>query len=163
MATATKICGIVNTTGEAVTSCFGNTVTTTTAAGTAYTLTATPAALDFGTTDPVIVLTEAGDYLLRFYVVLNYVGATFATSRDVIFKLRRTNNTAADVTGGSVTLATGVVTTLTLPGQQIAVVDVPYTTANTNDSLTIFGSVSVLPSAGSVNVSAAQISAALQP
>lgn len=125
-------------------------------AGTVYTLTATPALVDFGTTDPSLTLSAAGTYLIMARARIDSVGATFATARVLTTKLRRTNNTAADVTNGAATLTTGVVTTLT--GQLGA----PswwaiYTTTNSDDIIQMFGDVSVLPSAGSVTVNEASI------
>lgn len=127
------------------------------AAGTAYALTATPAALDFGTTDPVVTLAKAGTYLLLARVNLKYNAATFAASRTVTLKLRRTNNTAADLTNGTLTSLTDIITTKTYT---FGVFDLPriiYTTTNTNDAITIFGDVSVIPTAGSLDAVAAEI------
>lgn len=109
------------------------------AAGTAYTLTATPAALDFGTTDPVISLGQAGTYLILASVTEDAAGAV--ANYVSTYKLRRTNNTAADVTGSTITRENATpaefgdnsTTTITLPA-------VIYTTANANDAITIFGS-----------------------
>ncbi len=126
------------------------------AAGTAYSLTATPAALDFGTTDPTITLTQPGTYLILANCLLKYNGATFAASRTITLKLRRTNNTAADVTNGSAVIDTGVVTTLTSDLQYPAWWAI-YTTPNANDIVTIFGDVSVVPTAGSLDTVAASI------
>lgn len=127
------------------------------AAGTAYALTAVSAALDFGTTDPVLTVNKAGTYLLRARVNLKYNGATFAAGRTVTLKLRRTNNTAADLTNGSTTLVTAIVTTVTAT---YAIVELPailYTTTNTNDALTVYGDVSVVPTAGSLDAIEASI------
>lgn len=134
-----------------------NYTVTTIAAGTAYTLTATPAALDFGTTDPAITIAKPGTYRVSGTVTLNYTGATFAASRTVTVKLRRTNNTAADLTGGTLTLATAVVTTVTATFAVIQLPTVVYTTTNTNDAITIFADVSVIPSAGTFDAVAAQV------
>lgn len=129
------------------------------AAGTAYALTDTAAALDFGTTDPVLVIDKAGTYLISGSVNVKYNGATFAAGRTVTIKIRRTNNTAADLTGGTVVTVTGIVTTVTETFAVIALGPVVYTTTNTNDSLTIFGDVSVVPTAGSLDVIAASLTA----
>jgi hypothetical protein len=126
------------------------------ASGSAYTLTATPAALDFGTTDPAITLDAAGTYLIFASAKSNYVGATFAASKTMTIKLRRTNNTAADLTGGTVTIGTDIVTTLTNTFRNNSWFCV-YTTANTDDAITLFADVSELPSAGSMTVSEASI------
>lgn len=128
-------------------------------AGTAYTLTATSAAVDLGTTDPVLpALAKAGTYLISGIAVLNYVGASFASNRTLTFKLRRTNNTAGDLTGGSVAFGSGIVTTVT-SSQVVAIPPTIYTTSNTDDLVTLFADVSVLPTAGSATISAVNLTA----
>lgn len=121
------------------------------AAGTAYALTATPAALDFGTTDPGIVLTVPGRYRIRGRVNLKYNGATFAAGRTVTLKFRRTNNTAADLTNGSTGVVTGIVTTVTESFMIVELPEISYSTTASDDAITIFGDVSVVPSAGSLD------------
>jgi hypothetical protein len=118
--------------------------------GTAYTLTATSAAVDFGTTDPSITITAPGTYSLSGQVVLNYNGATFAAPQNVNLKFRRTSGTAADVSNSNVTLQTGIVTTTTGTLVVGVLPDVEYATINSNDVLTIFADVAVAPSAGSL-------------
>jgi hypothetical protein len=125
------------------------------AAGTAYSLTNTSAALDFGTTDPVLTIPAAGTWLIFATAQLDYNGATFAASRTVTLKLRRTNNTAADI--ASRTLKTQVITTLTFTMGVYPIAPQLYTTTNTDDSLSIFGDVSVVPTAGSLDAVAASI------
>lgn len=130
----------------------------TVAAGTAYALTNTAAALDFGTTDPAVTLDQPGTYLIVFWTSLEYNGASFAADRTVTMKLRRTNNTAADLTAGSTTAKTGVVVTLsqTFGGLSYGTT---YTTTASDDVITIFGDVSTVPTAGSLDVVAAKIMA----
>lgn len=125
-------------------------------AGSAYSLTATPAALHFGTTDPSITLTQAGTYLILARANMFYNGATFAAPRVVTLKLSRTNNTPADLTAASLSLTTNVITALTYT------FDTPswwtmYTTANTNDIINIQGSVAVIPTLGTIDVTSASI------
>lgn len=126
------------------------------AAGTAYALTATAAKLDFGTTDPSLTLTQAGTYLITAAVTLDYAAATFAAVRTATLKLRRTNNTAADLTNGSIALQTEIITTLTYTMER-ATWTILYSTSNTDDVIEIFGSLDVIPSAGALNASAASI------
>jgi len=118
-------------------------------AGTDYSLTATSAAIDFGTTDPTITLINAGTYLVSGTVNLRYNGATFAANRTITLKLRRTNNTAADLTNGTSFFTSGIVTTTTAGFLHVKLNPVIYTTTNTNDAITVFADVSVVPSAGS--------------
>lgn len=127
------------------------------AAGTAYALTATSAALDFGTTDPALVLDKAGTYLLQATANLQYVGATFAANRTVTLKLRRTNNTAADVANSSVVLGTNIVTTVNGTLDVVVFPPVIYVTTAITDSITIFGDVSVVPTAGALSATQASI------
>lgn len=127
------------------------------AAGTAYSLTNTSAALDFGTTDPAITINAPGTYLILTHATVNYVGATFAAVRDVTFKLRRTNNTAADLTGSSLVIKTDIITLLTYSLGRIALPPVIYTTANSDDIITIFGDVGAVPTAGSLDAVGASI------
>lgn len=127
------------------------------AAGTAYSLTATSAALDFGTTDPVLPISHAGTYLIIGRTVVRYNAATFVANQTLTLKLRRTNNTAADVSNSTGAYTTDITTTRTANFVQIGFAPVVYTTANADDSLTIFGDISVVPSAGSLDVTAASI------
>jgi hypothetical protein len=126
------------------------------AAGTVYALTATSAAIDFGTTDPVITFAKAGTYLIQARVNLEYAGATFAANRTVTIKLRRTNNTAADLTNGSTAIGTDVVTTVTGVLEVLGLPTIVYAAA-AGDIVTIFGDVSVIPTAGALNVTEASI------
>jgi hypothetical protein len=125
--------------------------------GTAYTITTTPAAVAFGTTSPSIVLSKIGTYLLFSRVVVEYVGATFAGHQTVTVKLRRTNNTASDLTNGTTFLALDIVTTKTADAMVIELPTVPYGTLNTTDAITLFASVDVGPSAGSIVIREAEI------
>lgn len=127
------------------------------AAGTVYSLTNVAAALVFGTTSPALVINKAGTYLIMGTVNLEYVGATFAANRTATIKLRRTNNTPADLTGGTVTLGTNIVTTVSGVLSIVAFQPVIYSTVNTDDAITIFGDVSVAPSAGSLDATQASI------
>lgn len=118
------------------------------AAGDTVALTNSFAVLD---SNANITLDKAGKYLIFAQVNLQFAGATFAASRTVTLKVRRTNNTAADVTGAITVLGTGVVTTVTGTFASVLIPIVTYTTALTSDILTVQGVVSVVPSAGALN------------
>lgn len=133
-----------------------NTDVETYAAGTAYALTATSAALTFGTTSPVLTFVNSGTYLIFAKANLEYAGATFAASRVVTLKLRRTNNTAADLTNGSTVVNTAIVTTVTAVLANSALPVIKYV-ATAGDIITIFGDVSVVPTAGALNATEASI------
>lgn len=127
------------------------------AAGTAYQLTSTPAALVFGTTSPSLTINAVGTWLLLGRVRVDYNGATFAAVRTGTLKWRRTNNTAADLTNGSGSFLTDIITTLSYTLEVFNLPPVVYVTTNTNDVITIFGDISVVPSAGSLDCVQAEI------
>jgi hypothetical protein len=132
-----------------------NTNFTVYAAGTAYTLTGSSAALDFGTTDPILTLNQTGTYLITGNVGIKYNGATYAGAQTATLKFRRTNNTAADLTSGSRAVEMPVLTTFT-GGDVFAMPPVIYT-ATAGDTVTIFGILSATPAAGSVLADSAEM------
>ena len=105
-----------------------------------------------GTTDPVVVLDKAGTYLILAQVQLEYTGATVAAETASV-KVRRTNNTAADVSS-VVVVDLPVATTLTHTYGVVSIPPIVYTTALTNDSLEIFANVSAALGAGTIDASA---------
>ncbi len=127
--------------------------------GTAYSLTATPAAVTFGTTSPALTLMDKGTYRFTVRARLDYNAATFAAVRTTALKLRRTNNTAADLTNCTAGAKTQAVTTVsgTLVDQTFTC---DYVTTATNDNISLFGSIDVVPTAGSLDVAEAYIVAA---
>lgn len=127
------------------------------AAGTAYQLTNTAALLNFGTTDPSLTITSAGVWLLLSRVRIDYTGATFAAVRTGALKLRRTNNTAADITNSPCGFLTDIITTLTYTLGSFNLPPIIYTTTNSDDVIEIWGSISVVPTAGSIDASEAEI------
>jgi hypothetical protein len=127
------------------------------AAGTAYTLTATSAAVDFGTTDPIITITQPGTYAIRAQVRVALNAATFAANRTLTVKLRRTNNTPADVSNSTTPWLVAIMTTLSETMAVIQLPEVLYTTVNSDDAIQIFADISVLPSAGSISINQASI------
>jgi len=127
------------------------------AAGTAYQLTATPALLNFGTTDPSLVINAPGVWLILARARIDYTAATFAAVRTGTLKLRRTNNTAADIGNSSAQYLTEIVTTLTYTLDVIDLAPIIYTTTNSDDIIQLWGDISVLPSAGSLDAVEASI------
>ncbi len=131
----------------------------TVAAGTAYTLTATNAKVTFGTTSPAFTVNKAGTYAFSGFVRVEFNGATFVAGRVVTVLLRRTNNTPGNISTSEVTFTVPVVTTAS---HTMAVIPLPpliYTTANTSDIIEIWADVSVLPSAGTIEIQAAVLQA----
>lgn len=126
-----------------------------TAAGTAYQFTTSSATLDFGTTDPTLTITQPGTYIILCRVNVLYNASTFAASRTLTLKLRRTNNTAADVK--TMTAATDIITALTYTFGVFGFEPVIYTTTNADDALAITGFINTGPTAGSLDATEASI------
>lgn len=120
--------------------------------GTAYSLTDTAAAVDFGTTDPAVTLTKAGTYLISGQINLAYTGATVVAETATV-KLRRTNNTAADVSQ-VVVIDLPVATTLTNTYGIVTIPPFAYTTTNTDDAIALFAKVSAALGAGTIAATA---------
>lgn len=132
------------------------------AAGTVYTMTASQALIDFGTTDPTITIANAGTYLIWGFAHLKLNAATI-TNQTATVKMRRTNNTATDLTGGTTTAVLPIATTSTLDGGYLMTPVVVYT-ATAGDIISLFGALSGAAGAGTVtcveaNICAIRISA----
>ena len=127
--------------------------------GTVYAVTDTSAAVTFGTSQPVITITQPGTFRITGRLVIEFDAATFAENRVVTLKLRRTNNTPLDLPDGTVPLPSGVYTTHTGLMSVLYWDAADYTTAANDDSFTIFAGVSVEPTAGSLIISQAVITA----
>lgn len=115
--------------------------------GTAYTLTATPAAIALGTTSPSLTLDKSGRWKIYGKVNVQNNGATFASSRTVTAQLQDTTNSVS-ITNGSDAFITGAITGVTSEAGD-CYAEAEYTVA-ANAVITIFGSVSVTPTAGSI-------------
>lgn len=125
------------------------------AAGTVYTLTNAAALIHLGTTDPTITLTLDGTYKIDYQARFENVGATFAASRLLTLKLRKTSGSAADVANSTVLFNTPIITALT---SSLTVLrgSVIYTGVS-GDILSLYTLLDTVPSAGSVTVPEAQI------
>lgn len=154
--------GEVSTIGPLVDSVDGttplNNINQVVASGTAYTMTTSYASLDFGTTDPVLTIANAGTYALYVNVQTSLVGTT-ATTQTMSFKLRRTNNTAADLPGSTFTQHLPAATVETGLGPSISIGPIKYTTVNTDDTVAVQGLLSASLGAGTVTASGCTITA----
>lgn len=128
------------------------------ATGTVYTLTTSFASVAFGTTSPVLTLANAGTYSIYVDVQTSLVSAT-TTTQSVSYKLRRTNNTAADLTGSQFGDPLPVATVGSPLGPSTHIGPIKYTTALTTDTLTVQGAISGALGAGTATVSACTITA----
>ncbi len=126
------------------------------ASGTAYALTATPALLNFGTTDPSITLVNSAAYMIFARAHIKYNAATFAANRTVTLKVRKTSGTAADVANTPATFVTDIITTQTYSAGIITLPPVIYK-AGAKDVLELWGSIDVIPTAGSIDAVEAEI------
>jgi hypothetical protein len=127
-------------------------------AGTVYTLTASDAAITWGTTSPAITIAAAGTWMIQAAIRFDNSGATYAADRTINGQIERTNNTPAVIGASGMVTHSGTVTTVTNTAGFGSTV-VIYTTANTNDALALFASVSVLPTAGITFVGLSKITA----
>lgn len=118
------------------------------ASGTAYTLTATPAASTFGTTSPSIVLDRIGRWKVYSKVNVQNNGATFASSRTVTGQLQDTTNSVS-LTNGSDVFITGAITGVTSEAGDLYM-EAEYTLSAQPATIVPFTSVSVVPTAGSI-------------
>ena len=125
-------------------------------AGTGYTLTATSAKAIFGTTSPSITISVAGTYLINYNVFTDYSAATLAASRAISYKVRRTTNTAADL-DLMPAINTPIITLLTFSAPMVNNSFIYIATAG--DVLEVWGSISVIPTAGAVKTNYVSINA----
>lgn len=122
-------------------------------AGTGYNITTTPAKIDFtggGSVDPSITLGAAGTYVITSNVRIDYNGLTNVAANTVTVKLRRINNTAADLADATGGFTVPPVTLLTSTGGDCDVNTVIYTTANNNDVIELWASRSASISVGNI-------------
>lgn len=127
-------------------------------AGTVYTLTTTSQKVDFGTTDPVVTIPSPGTYLIFTNIKLEANGLTLAVARQSDFKLRRTNNTAADIPNAVTNFkspAIAVAQNGTAGDVDMAVIK--YTTENSGDVLELWGSISGSTLSGTMTVGEASV------
>lgn len=120
--------------------------------GTAYNLTNAQAAVTLGTTSPALVVDEPGVYIVRAAIHLAFNGATI-TTQTMSPKVRRTNNTAADLSVVPV-IDLPAMTTLTHSYGIVVIPPFRYATPRSDDALAIFGALSAAAGAGNVEVQA---------
>ena len=128
-------------------------------AGTAYQLTTTPGAVTLGTTSPAMTISQAGSWALFYFARVDFVGATYSAVKEATFKLRRTNNTAADVTNSAHTFIMPIVTTVDHTAGLLTIGPIPYVTANADDAIALYGSIEADPDAGEIDVTDAYVAA----
>lgn len=127
------------------------------ASGTAANLAnTTSAALSFGTTSPTVTIANAGTYEISSIVHIKYAAATI-TNQTLTMKLRRTNNTATDLTNSSTAAyLLPIATAATVEVGYIPLPTVIYT-ATAGDIVSMFGVLSAAEGAGHVTAVEASI------
>lgn len=127
------------------------------ASGTGHTIDDTSGIVTIGATAVTLAITTPGTYLLSARARVDYWGATFADHELVTLKLRRTNNTAADVTNATAGLLTDTTTLADFTAGIVQLPIVKYATLLADDSISLQVDVHVLPSAGEIRVLQAEI------
>lgn len=124
--------------------------------GHTYTMTGTSSELTFNGTGVRVSLGK-GRYILRGRIVVKLSGATYASATDILFRYRRITNTSATLYTSTMTME--VMTTRTGTWLVAVLPDLAYNTAVDGDVVTLFGNVASLPSAGSILITEASLSA----
>lgn len=123
------------------------------ASGSGYTLTATANSLvTVGATAATITLPLEGAYMLFATAVVNAAGATFAATQTVTVSLNNTTSGSTPITNASQHFQTPVITTKT---QVVAVASLPVVFVNASAAavdVSMVASVTVIPSAGTLEI-----------
>jgi hypothetical protein len=138
-----SIAGILQSTSIGTLAVYG--------AGTAYAITATPQLITMGTTSPSLTITGAGTYLLFGKAVFNVIGTDGGPIATYTMQINRSNNTPALVANSADSFKQTSGQGGAPPGQTDIPFTTPpvvYTTANTNDVLQLWASVSAVPVGG---------------
>lgn len=125
--------------------------------GAGYTLTATTNTITVAGSSTTVTIGAAGTYLLFGSANIIYIGATFAASQMVTMTIYRQNNTPGIVAGTPIQAKLRVTSAVTDEAEFVQVPVVVYITANSNDVLSLHGSVSTIPSVGSLQANKASL------
>ena len=120
-------------------------------------MTVTSSTIAVGTSSSTITLTSSGTYTLSARANLFYNGATFAANQVVTLNLYRQNNTPGVVPNSQTQETAGIVSGFTQTFGDFNLPLVVYTTANTNDVISLRSSITAAPAAGSFDVREANL------
>lgn len=149
--------GVINSTGVLTNNIpLGLSISTYSASGT-YAFTTTSATIAIGTSSSTITLPNPGTYRINALANMRYTGATFAANQFVTLNLYRQNNTPGVIPNSQTQEETGVVTTITNQFGQFNLPDIIYTTTNSNDVISLQGSITATPAAGNFQATEANI------
>jgi hypothetical protein len=105
-----------------------------------HTFSETPEALQFNAANQSLVIATTGRWMLIARVKIDYSFATYsADNKSLNLKLRRTNNTAADIADTTIQVRLRDVTTAYFTANVLELPVVFYNTTNTTDALSIYG------------------------
>lgn len=136
---------------------IGLNISTYSASGT-YDFTTTTNTLAIGTSSSTITLVSSGTYRIDSMANMRYNGATFAANQFVTLHLYRQNNTPGVVSNSQTQQETQIsVGALTNQFGQYNLNPIFYTTTNTNDIISLQGSITAAPGAGSFQATEASV------
>jgi hypothetical protein len=108
------------------------------ASGTPDTITTSYAAMDFGTTNPVLTISRVGTYLIMTRFITDAQNATVGVDT-MYYKLYRTNNIPGNISDTETYQVRIAITTNTQTYSQVnSCPQILYTTSNTDDQLTLY-------------------------
>ena len=129
-------------------------------AGNPYTITTVFAQVTFaGGTNPTVTLDKAGTWAIKARVRVTRNNSTHIGLHNISLKLRRSNNTAADVTHALTKYADDPHSASNASEVAGTLPEVLYTTANTTDIIQLWALLDVAASSGSHQVTEADIEA----
>ncbi|MES2287545.1 MAG: hypothetical protein V4547_17760 [Bacteroidota bacterium] len=149
----------ISISGSTITNTAPNATNTTSgyATGTVYNLTTTSAKVTFGTSSPSATITTAGTYLILSNLKIEYASLTTLGAAVCNFKLRRTNNTATDLSNASTNFNVPTLTALTQTAGDADIQPIIYTTSNNDDVIEMWGNRGANVTLGNIQVGEASI------
>jgi hypothetical protein len=127
------------------------------ATGTPYSIVVPMQLLTFGTTSPSLTINKAGTYLVLARVRQDRNNASHINRHTITYKLRRTNNTAADLTNGTTAYVDEPHAAMTETEDIVPLPSVLYTTTNTNDVIELWGNIDIVTTGGTHDAVEAEI------
>lgn len=125
--------------------------------GAGYTFTTTTNTITVAGSSVTVTIGAAGTYLLFGEANVTYNAATFAASQFLTLVIYRQNNTPGIITNTFVQPKLRIVTAITDNAGFYEVPVVVYITTNANDVLSLHGSITAAPSAGSLQANKASL------
>lgn len=122
-----------------------------------YNLTTTTNTIAIGTSSSTITLSSTGTYAIFGRVNLFYSGATFAANQTVTLNIYRQNNTPTVLPNTQTQEVTSVITSITSTLGDFNLAVTSYTTINSNDVLSLHGSITAAPASGNLQATEANL------